>query len=336
MIMVEEQMNRMDKVLHDENDGRKRNKETQQEHQLPKRFPFRLNKMLNDAETHGNDHIVSWMPGGKMFKVHKHKEFANSVMPLYCRHSRYKSFLRQLSMYKFQRVNEGPLRGCYHHPNFVRDRFDLIDKINRKDRGDEDSSVSCSSMPLATHSATVSDFVASDRKSLQEEFLSESDSDTLATDNNHNFESINISVHDSYMLHSIDERKGRKRKNDEMNKEISPKTATEFSSSTSCSTAIRTVDPLFDSVRNIGYQTGLFDLRDDITTKSPSVPLTSASVIMEPLGVGSHHPNSMSTSGGEAILMSSMVELSQAFHPSDSSDILDEIIKTFRATPPDT
>ena len=63
--------------------------------QLPKRFPFRLNKMLNDAEAHGNDHIVSWMPDGKMFKVHKHKEFAASVMPLYCRHTRYKSFLRQ-------------------------------------------------------------------------------------------------------------------------------------------------------------------------------------------------------------------------------------------------
>ena len=40
----------------------------------------------------------------------------------------------RLSMYKFQRINDGPMRGCYHHPNFERNRFDLIEKINRKDR----------------------------------------------------------------------------------------------------------------------------------------------------------------------------------------------------------
>lgn len=40
-------------------------------------------------------------------------------------------------MYKFQRINEGPLRGCYHHPNFERNRFDLIEKINRQDRDTE-------------------------------------------------------------------------------------------------------------------------------------------------------------------------------------------------------
>ena len=60
-----------------------------------KRFPFRLNDMLNDAESLGHEHIVSWLPCGRMFKVHKHKEFASRVMPLYCRHSQYKSFLRQ-------------------------------------------------------------------------------------------------------------------------------------------------------------------------------------------------------------------------------------------------
>jgi hypothetical protein len=62
---------------------------------LPKRFPFRLHAMLNDAEAHGNDHIVSWLPCGKLFKVHKHQEFASHIMPLYCRHTKYKSFLRQ-------------------------------------------------------------------------------------------------------------------------------------------------------------------------------------------------------------------------------------------------
>ena len=76
--------------------GRDANKNVSaKEEKLLKRFPFRLNAMLNDAETHGNEHIFSWLPCGKMFKVHKHKEFATRIMPLYCRHSKYKSFLRQ-------------------------------------------------------------------------------------------------------------------------------------------------------------------------------------------------------------------------------------------------
>eukprot|EP00934_Nitzschia_sp_Nitz4_P005450 Nitzschia sp. Nitz4//scaffold111_size72815//2582//3578//NITZ4_005774-RA/size72815-snap-gene-0.95-mRNA-1//1//CDS//3329533132//5440//frame0 len=107
----------------------------------PKRFPFRLHDMLNDAESHGVDHIISWLPCGKMFKVHNHKEFANKIMPRYCRHNRYKSFLRQLSMYKFLRVNEGSLRGAYHHPNFQRNRLDLIELINRKERDGLSSSM---------------------------------------------------------------------------------------------------------------------------------------------------------------------------------------------------
>lgn len=37
-------------------------------------------------------------------------------------------------MYKFVRINEGEMRGAYHHPNFQRDRLDLIEKINRKER----------------------------------------------------------------------------------------------------------------------------------------------------------------------------------------------------------
>jgi hypothetical protein len=38
----------------------------------------------------------------------------------------------RLSMYKFIRINVGPLRGCYHHPSFARNQFDLIDQVGRK------------------------------------------------------------------------------------------------------------------------------------------------------------------------------------------------------------
>lgn len=62
---------------------------------ITKRFPIRLHEMLCDVEAKGYSDIVSWLPCGTMFKVIKHKDFAERIMPLYYRHSRYKSFLRQ-------------------------------------------------------------------------------------------------------------------------------------------------------------------------------------------------------------------------------------------------
>jgi hypothetical protein len=44
-------------------------------------------------------------------------------MPKLGRCTRYKSFLRQLSMYKFHRITSGSLRGSYHHPFFFRNHI---------------------------------------------------------------------------------------------------------------------------------------------------------------------------------------------------------------------
>ena len=66
-----------------------------------------------------------------MFRVHDQEEFAKSIMPKYCRHTQYKSFLRQLSMYKFQRVGDGPFRGAYQHPKFRRNQPELCNYMFR-------------------------------------------------------------------------------------------------------------------------------------------------------------------------------------------------------------
>jgi len=97
-------------------------------------FPYRLQQILAECEDSGNEHIMSWLPCGRLFKVHDQKEFVRVIMPKYFRHSRYKSFLRQLSMYKFQRITEGPNRGAYGHPQFLRGRADLCRYINRAEK----------------------------------------------------------------------------------------------------------------------------------------------------------------------------------------------------------
>jgi hypothetical protein len=86
--------------------------------QIP--FPFKLHEMLSDAVKDGNEAIVSWQPHGKAFRVHKMKEFTETVMQRYFHQTQYKSFQRQLHIYGFHRILKGVDKGSYYHPMFVK------------------------------------------------------------------------------------------------------------------------------------------------------------------------------------------------------------------------
>jgi hypothetical protein len=91
--------------------------------------------MLNEAEQTGCEDILSWLPCGTMFKVHNVEKFSELVMPSYFRRGRYKSFLRQLNLYKFHRVTKGgdedQRRGAYKHPSFRRNQEDMLGMVRR-------------------------------------------------------------------------------------------------------------------------------------------------------------------------------------------------------------
>jgi hypothetical protein len=72
-------------------------------------FPCRLYSVLEDAETKGYESIISWTPMG--FKVHDRDAFMRYIAPTCFSITKYKSFLRQLNLYKFQRISRGPERG---------------------------------------------------------------------------------------------------------------------------------------------------------------------------------------------------------------------------------
>jgi hypothetical protein len=97
----------------------------------PITFPWQLHLLLDDAETKGFSHVVSWLEGGAMFKVHKPKEFADRVMPCYFNQTRYKSFQRQLNSYRFRRFVAGKNKGTCFHELFMRDQPELCRHINR-------------------------------------------------------------------------------------------------------------------------------------------------------------------------------------------------------------
>jgi len=107
-------------------------------------FPSKLWRILDDAERCGYDHVISWVDNGTAFQIHDRK----SVIPIlekYFNISKYKSFLRQLQAYGFQRALPNPMddpnrdskpkRDCYRgkwsHKLFRRDKLNLCNKMTR-------------------------------------------------------------------------------------------------------------------------------------------------------------------------------------------------------------
>ena len=98
-------------------------------------FPRKLLDVLNDAAKYGFEHIISWLPDGKSFRVHDPILFTGVIMPRYFQNqTKYKSFQRQLNLYSFKPVTlrRGKCsRGASYHPLFRRDMPDLSYEITR-------------------------------------------------------------------------------------------------------------------------------------------------------------------------------------------------------------
>jgi hypothetical protein len=89
--------------------------------------------MLADAETEGNEHIVSWLPGGRSFRIHNRAKFISTILPKYYYRINVRSFLRQLNLYGFDRETEQTSQeyGAYHHDYFIREHPGLSSRMKR-------------------------------------------------------------------------------------------------------------------------------------------------------------------------------------------------------------
>eukprot|EP00980_Cylindrotheca_fusiformis_P002991 scaffold692_cov118-Cylindrotheca_fusiformis.AAC.13 len=96
-----------------------------------KYFPSKLLQLLEDSTLEGNEHIVSWLPHGKAFKVHSPADFENKLIRRYFRQTKYRSFVRQLYHYRFARIDFGEDKGAYYHPDFQRHHRDRCMSIQR-------------------------------------------------------------------------------------------------------------------------------------------------------------------------------------------------------------
>lgn len=108
-------------------------------------FVLKLWNILNDSSNHD---YIQWTPDGQSFKILSKENFENVVLPKYFKHKNYSSFVRQLNMYGWHKVqdvdtgtfNSGEEVRQFHSPNFIRGREDLLDNImrNKGSKGSDD------------------------------------------------------------------------------------------------------------------------------------------------------------------------------------------------------
>jgi len=98
-------------------------------------FPFKLHIVLKVLDQEGSHDIMSWNSHGRSFIIKNQQKFEAEVMPRFFKTNQLPSFRRQLNLYEFSRINEGPESGSYYHELFLRTKPLLslkLERINRK------------------------------------------------------------------------------------------------------------------------------------------------------------------------------------------------------------
>lgn len=114
-------------------------------HKTRPAFVNKLWSMIND-ET--NQDYIKWSDDGKSFIIDNRENFVHNILPKYFKHSNFASFVRQLNMYgwhKMQDIKSGSMkngsddRWQFENDNFQKGREDLLEKIVRQ-KGNQNNS----------------------------------------------------------------------------------------------------------------------------------------------------------------------------------------------------
>ncbi|KAJ2380274.1 Flocculation suppression protein, partial [Coemansia sp. RSA 2603] len=100
-------------------------------------FVSKLYAMVADSTT---DCLISWVAEGDCFKVTDPVGFSRNVLPVYFKHGNWQSFVRQLNMYGFHKINDLAYGGVFgdtqlwmfKHPFFQRGELKMLQKIKRR------------------------------------------------------------------------------------------------------------------------------------------------------------------------------------------------------------
>ncbi|CEP10844.1 hypothetical protein [Parasitella parasitica] len=100
-------------------------------------FVNKLYKMLEDLSI---QHLISWSDRGDLFSVSNPTAFSKTVLPQYFKHNNWQSFVRQLNMYGFHKVNDMIHSNLtsdnqtweFKHPHFRRGAVEDLQNVKRK------------------------------------------------------------------------------------------------------------------------------------------------------------------------------------------------------------
>ncbi|KAI0758581.1 HSF-type DNA-binding-domain-containing protein [Irpex lacteus] len=101
-------------------------------------FVTKLYQMINDPKS---AQFITWTELGTSFVVSNVGEFSRTILGSHFKHNNFSSFVRQLNMYGFHKINRTPRAQRtsgdaqtweFSHPKFLRGRPDLLEEIKRK------------------------------------------------------------------------------------------------------------------------------------------------------------------------------------------------------------
>ncbi|RNA16005.1 heat shock factor 1 isoform X1 [Brachionus plicatilis] len=103
-------------------------------------IPAFLSKLWTLVEDSKYDELIAWDSSGFSFHVYDQTRFAREILPRFFKHNNMASFIRQLNMYGFRKVNSidhGSLKNEkedmeFHHPYFIRGKEQFLEFIKRK------------------------------------------------------------------------------------------------------------------------------------------------------------------------------------------------------------
>lgn len=113
--------------------------------------PAFVNKVWSMLNDESNMNLIQWSEDGKSFIVVNREEFVHEILPKYFKHSNFASFVRQLNMYgwhKVQDVKSGSIQNSsddkwqFENEYFVKGREDLLEKIVRQKSSTTNSKIS--------------------------------------------------------------------------------------------------------------------------------------------------------------------------------------------------
>ena len=91
-------------------------------------FPQKLYELLQRSS---HPEIISWLPDGKSFKIHKKDDFEQFILSEYFGGMKFRSFQRQLHLYGFAKISNRINSYDYRHIDFTMDNTSNLGNIRR-------------------------------------------------------------------------------------------------------------------------------------------------------------------------------------------------------------